>query len=79
MPDYYYWIIGLFVLLVIAAIVAKMRISKIDHTAPEHRAKENELYEALGVEKPHETEVPEDHSKKEKEVENAFSKEGPKE
>ena len=78
MPDYYYLILGILLLVALAAIVSKIRSSKIDHIAPEHRAKENELYEALGVEKPHETEFPEGHSEKEKEVEKAFSEEGQK-
>lgn len=59
------------VLAVIAALVAWKRMSKIDHKAPEHRAKENELYEAFGEEH-HELE-PKGHNKKEHEVEIAFS------
>lgn len=72
MPNYLYGIIGILVLLaIIAAIVAIRRSSKIDHLPPEHRAKENELYEGFGLEKPHE-DIPEDHSEKQKEVEEAF-------
>lgn len=72
MSDYLYGIVGILILLVvIAAIVAKRRISKIDHQPPEHRAKENELYEALGLEKPRE-EKPEHHSEKQEEIEEAY-------
>lgn len=73
MPSYYYGIAGLLIILiVVAAVVAKRRMNKIDHEAPEHRAKENELYVALGLEKPHEEELPEGHEEKQKEVEEAF-------
>ena len=73
MPDYYYLILGFLLLVALAALVAKRRSSKIDYIAPEHRAKENELYEALGVEKPHPEEEPKDHEDKQKEVEAAFA------
>lgn len=76
MPDYYYGFLGILLLLIVlAALVAKRRMSKIDHLPPEHRAKENELYEALGLEEPSEEAPPKDHENKEKEVETAFGHE----
>ena len=75
MPDYYYgFLIVLGLLIVLAALVAKRRMSKIDHLPPEHRAKENELYEAFGLEV-HQEEEPEDHEVKEEEIEEAFGHE----
>jgi LPXTG-motif cell wall-anchored protein len=74
MPDYYYLILGLLLLVALAALVAKRRSSKIDHLPPEHRAKENELYEALGLEKPHAEEEPKDHEDKQEEMEAVFRK-----
>lgn len=67
-----YWIVGIILILAIAAVVAKRRMLKIDHEAPEHRSKENELYEAFGLQIPYEEEIPKDHMKKEEEVEEAF-------
>ncbi|MBN2306726.1 hypothetical protein JXD20_01965 [Candidatus Peregrinibacteria bacterium] len=73
MPDYYYgFLIILGLLIVLAALVAKRRSSKIDHLPPEHRAKENELYEAFGLEKPHEKKPPAGHEEKGKEIKTAF-------
>ena len=76
MPDYYYLILGLVLMIALAALVAQRRSSKIDHMAPEHRAKENELYEALGVQEPsEEEELPKNHESKGEEVEAAFGHE----
>ena len=72
MSNYLYWAIGLLLLLILAWAVAKKRSSKIDHMPPEHRAKENELYEAFGLEEPHEEEPPKGHDKKQEEVEKVF-------
>ena len=71
--NYIVWTALLIILLALAAFVAKRRMNRIDHIAPEHRAKENELYEAFGLEKTHEESMPKDHEKKLKEVEQAFA------
>jgi len=71
MPDFYYLILGLVLLVALAALVAERRSSKIDHQAPEHRAKENELYEAFGLDT-QPTKEPKDHEDKQEEVEAAF-------
>ena len=68
-----YWIVGIILLLALAAFVAKKRMLKIDQEPPEHRAKENELAEALGLQLPHTESLPKDHKKKEEEVKEAFS------
>ena len=65
-------VVVIILLMALAALVAKRRMFKIDHTAPEHRAKENELYEAFGLDTPRDESMPEDHEKKEKEVVEAF-------
>ncbi|MDH5596666.1 MAG: hypothetical protein OEY44_01065 [Candidatus Peregrinibacteria bacterium] len=72
-----YLLILFLVLMAIAAMIAKRRMSKIDHEAPEHRAKENELYEAYrgDVHIPEEGTYPEGHKAKQKEVEAAFGEE----
>lgn len=77
--SYRYLIYGLIMLVALllaiaglAALVAKRRMAKIDHLPPEHRAKENELYEAFGLEKPHTEEMPADHNERGKEMSSAF-------
>lgn len=67
-----YWTVGIILILAIAAVVAKKRMLDIDHEAPEHRAKENELYEAFGLQIPYVEETPKNHEKKEEEVKEAF-------
>lgn len=67
-------VIIVLLLLALAALVAKRKMLKIDREAPEHRATENELYEAFGLDKHREEGVPQkEHEKKEHEVEEAFS------
>lgn len=67
-------VVVILLMLALAALVAKRRMFKIDHLAPEHRAKENELYEAFGLDTPPHESAPKDHTKKEHEVDEAFEK-----
>ena len=67
------WALGLLLILLLALLVARRRNIKIDRLPPEHRAKENELYEAFGLETPHKECLPKGHEDKLKEVEAAFS------
>ena len=65
-------IVVIILLLALAALVAKRRMFRIDHLPPEHRAKENELFEAFGLETPPTDNAPKDHEKKAKELKIAF-------
>ncbi len=71
--NYLLWILSGLVLLVLAALLARRRMKKIDQLPPEHRAKENELYHAFG-EKEQPTPLPENHNTKEEEVKSVFGK-----
>ena len=67
------WIIGGLAMVLIAGAVAARRMRKIDAEAPEHRAKENELYHAFG-EKERPAPEPEGHHDRAEEVQNVFGR-----
>jgi len=65
-----YWVIAVIALLALAVIIAEKRMLKINHESPEHRAMENELYEAFGEK--HQKHLPKNHNEKNTEVHKAF-------